>query len=236
MVIIARRSPPDSQRERLYAAENQIKAHLRDPLPTVAEMQRYVDEILRSRWLEDYFGSRMLTPITVVGKRRWNQRSANARCFTSEISMSKELRSKFVLIHELCHILTGRFYGDKMIEAHGPEFATFELMLVNHFLGTEDCQDLLEAFARNGVAHSYRGEEDGGEGQGHAANSAGEHPGPSCAQMDLGPPVRRSRGSKGMSKSSTEAGPLAQPTTPEPESAGVGSPCQGCGCRARQTA
>ena len=28
-----------------------------------------------------------------------------------------------------------------------------------------------------------------------------------------------------MSKSSTEAGPLAQPTTPEPQPAGVGSPC-----------
>ena len=159
MVIIARRRPPDSQRERLYTAENQVKASLRDPLPTISEMQDYVDGILRSRWSQDYFGSRMLTPITVVGKRRWNQRRANARCFTSEISMSKELRSKFVLIHEVCHILTDRFYGQRMSEGHGPEFATFELMLVNHFLGTEDCQELLEAFARNGVTHSYRGEE-----------------------------------------------------------------------------
>ncbi len=159
MVIIARRRPPDSQRERLYAAERQVKACLRDLLPTIAEMQGYVDGILRSRWSQDYFGSRMLTPITVVGPRQWNQRRADARSFTSEISMSKELRSKFVLIHEVCHILTDRFYGQRMSEGHGPEFATFELMLVNHFLGAEDARELLEAFARCGVAHSYRGEE-----------------------------------------------------------------------------
>ena len=159
MVFIARRRPPESQRERLYAAEHQVKAFLRDRLPTIAEMQGYVDGMLRSRWMQDYFGSRMLTPITVLGKRRWNQRRANAHFFRSEISMSKELRSKFVLIHEVCHILTERFHGQHMTEAHGPEFATFQLMLVDHFLGTEDARELLEAFARNGVAHSYRGEE-----------------------------------------------------------------------------
>jgi putative metallohydrolase (TIGR04338 family) len=158
MVFIARRGPWESQRARLYAAEDQVKASLRDPLPTIAEMQAFVDGMLRSRWMQNYFGSRMLTPVTVVGKRRWNQRGANAHFFRSEISMSKELRSKFVVIHEVCHILTERFHGQNMTEAHGREFATFELMLVNHFLGAEDCQDLLEAFARNGVAHSYRRE------------------------------------------------------------------------------
>ena len=159
MVIIAKRRPWESQRARLYAAERQVKAFLHDPLPTVTEMQRYVDELLRSRFLQDYFGSRMLTPITVVGKRRWNQQNANAHCFISEISMPTGLRSKFVVIHEVCHILTDRFFGQRMSEAHGPEFATFLLMLVNHFLGAEDCHDLLEAYTTNGVVHSYRGEE-----------------------------------------------------------------------------
>ena len=121
-------------------------------------MQGFVDGILRDRCMQDYFGSRMLTPITVMGGRRWWQRNANARCFTSEISMSKELRSKFVVIHEVCHILTVRFHGQHMTEAHGPQFATFLLMLVNHFLGAEDCQDLFAALARHGVTHSYRGE------------------------------------------------------------------------------
>ncbi len=186
MGIIVRLAPRDAQLARLYAAEDQVKASLRDPLPTIAEMQAFVDGMLRSRWMQNYFGSRMLTPITVLGKRRQWQRNANAHSFRSEISMSKELRSKFVVIHEVCHILTERFHGQNMTESHGPEFATFELMLVNHFLGAEDCQVLLGAFERCGVTHSYRGEEDGGEGQGHAANSAGEHPGASSAQMDLG--------------------------------------------------
>ena len=159
MGIIIRHAPRERNAMHLYSAERQVKAFLRDLLPTIAEMQGYVDGILRDRWSQDYFGSRMLTPITVVGVRRWNQRRANARCFTSEISMSKELRSRFVIIHEVCHILTERFHGQHLTEAHGPEFATFELMLVNHFLGADDSQELLEAFARNGVGHSYRGEE-----------------------------------------------------------------------------
>ena len=186
-IIIRRMTDGNAQRERLYAAEHQVKAFLRDLLPTIAEMQGFVDGILRNRWIARLFWLAYAYP----DHGSWasdggGSESANAHCFTSEISMSKELRSKFVVIHEVCHILTDRFYGQRMSEGHGPEFATFELMLVNHFLGAEDCQDLLGAFARCGVAHSYRGEEDGGEGQGHAANSAGEHPVASSTQMDLG--------------------------------------------------
>lgn len=43
--------------------------------------------------------------------------------------------------------------------AHGPEYATQFLELVGHFLGAEDALDLHQAFARCGVVHSYRGEE-----------------------------------------------------------------------------
>ena len=153
MSFIAKPPPIDSQRGRLYAAESQIKAFLRDKLPTISEMQRFVDEILRG--LQGHFGSRMLSPITVLAGRR--QRQATAHFFMSTIKIPKAGRSKFIVLHEVAHILTDRYYGQDVTEAHGPQFAAFLLMLVNHFLGAEDYQDLLGAFARWGVAHCQDG-------------------------------------------------------------------------------
>ena len=155
-MLIVKAAPRDLQRKRVYAAESQVKAFLRDLLPTIGEMQGFVDSILRNRWSQDYFGSRMLAPIAVRGGRRQRQRRALAHCFMSEISIPRGARSKFIVTHEVCHILTDRFHGQDRTAAHGPEFATFELMLVNHFVSEEDARDLLAAFARNGVAHSYR--------------------------------------------------------------------------------
>jgi putative metallohydrolase (TIGR04338 family) len=129
---------------------------MRDLLPSVGQMQAYVDAILGSPWLQCHFGSRLLDPITVLGGK--GQRQATAHCFMSTIKMPKGSRSKFIVLHEVAHILTDRLYGQDVTEAHGPQFATVEMMLVNHFLGAEDFQDLLLAFARNGVAHSYRRE------------------------------------------------------------------------------
>jgi putative metallohydrolase (TIGR04338 family) len=154
MGYILRSRPRDEQRKRLYAAENQTEAFLRDPLPKIEQMQAFVDEILRSPWLQGQFGNRMLSPITVVNGRR--KRQATAHYFMSAIKIPSALRSKFIVLHEISHILTDRYYGQDATEAHGPQFATFLLLLVDHFLGTEDCEELLEAFARWGVAHSYR--------------------------------------------------------------------------------
>ncbi len=155
-MLIVKPAPRDVQRKRVYAAESQVKAFLRDLLPTIGEMQGFVDSILGSRWSQDYFGSRMLAPITVRGGRRRWQRRALAHCFMSEISMPKGARSKWIIVHEVCHILTDRFHGQDRTAAHGPEFATFLLALVHHYLSEEDARELLAAFARNGVAHSYR--------------------------------------------------------------------------------
>ncbi len=156
MGFIVKPAPRDEQRKRLYAAERQVKAFLRDPLPTIAQMQAFVDAILRNRWFQIHFAASMSAPIRVIGGR---QRPATAMNFLSTISMPTWSRTKFVVIHEVSHILAARCCGQDLIAGHGREFATFFLELVEHFLGTEDCQDLLAAFARFGVAHSYRGEE-----------------------------------------------------------------------------
>ena len=58
-------SPRDYQCSRLYRAEREAAAFLRDPLPTIGELQGYVDSILNSRWMQMRFGSFVLAPITV---------------------------------------------------------------------------------------------------------------------------------------------------------------------------
>jgi len=153
---ILRSRPRDEQRKRLYQAEREIEALLRDPLPTIAQMQHFVDEILKSRYLQTYFTPRVLAPITVLSGRR--PRQATAMSFLSTIAMPHGARYKLIVLHEMAHILADRYYGADFIEGHGREFATFFLDLVSHFLSADDCQDLLEAFRRNNVAHSYREE------------------------------------------------------------------------------
>ena len=153
MGFIVRSRPRDEQRKRLYAAEREVKAYLRDPLPKIEEMQRFVDSILRSRWFQIHFAASMSAPIRVIGGR---QRAATAMNFLSTISMPTWSRNKLIVLHEVAHILTDRYYGSDFIEGHGKQFASFFLELVDHFLGADDCQDLLEAFSRNSVAHSYR--------------------------------------------------------------------------------
>ena len=154
MGLIFVRRPRDYQCSRLYRAEREVAAYLRDSLPTVADIQRYVDEILRNPWMQLRFGSSVRAPITVVGGR---QRPAFAQTYYASISMPKWSRCKLIVIHEMCHILVDRYYGQDCTAGHGPEFATFELALVECFLGADDGCDLHDAFARHGVEHSYRG-------------------------------------------------------------------------------
>jgi putative metallohydrolase (TIGR04338 family) len=158
MGFIARPEPRDAQRKRVYAAEQEVAARMRDKLPTIREMQRFVDSILKSRYMQTLFTPRMLAPITVLNGRRPHE--ATAMSFLSTIAMPHEMRTKLIVLHEMAHILAARYYGSDFIEGHGSEFATFFLDLVDHFLGAEDSLDLLAAFARNGVAHSYRIEGD----------------------------------------------------------------------------
>ena len=146
----------DPQCELLYAAEQEVKAFMRDPLPTIAKLQAFVNEVLASPWTRDHFGTRLLAEPIMV----WPGTNDYAEAHThwSAIEMPENSRSKFILLHEVCHILTDR-YCDGVNEGHGPQFATFQLMLVGEFLGADDRQELLRAFKRAGVQHSYRGEE-----------------------------------------------------------------------------
>ncbi len=55
--------------------------------------------------------------------------------FLSTIAMPEWSRTKLIVLHEMVHILADRYHGQDFIEGHGPQFATFFLDLVDHFLG-----------------------------------------------------------------------------------------------------
>ena len=129
-MFIPKRSPRDEQRERLYAAEHEVAAFQRDKLPTVPEMQRFVDSILGSRWLRTNFAASMAMPITVLNG--YGRRMPCADAYQSTIAMPKGGRSQFIVCHEVAHVFCDRCHGDAF-PFHGAEFATFELELVSRF-------------------------------------------------------------------------------------------------------
>ena len=142
--------PRDVQRRRLYHAQQQVAAFLRDMLPTVHGIERFVDEMLACRWLRMSFTPKVLEQIRVVNGR--DNRTAYA-C-GSTISMPFWSRSKFIAIHEVCHILCDRYFGEDLIADHGPEFATLQVAMVTHILGEQDGDDLHRAYTRYGVKHT----------------------------------------------------------------------------------
>lgn len=147
--------PRDVQRHRLYHAQQQVAAFLRDALPTVPDIEKYVDDMLACRWLRTYFTAKVLDQIRVVSG--WQNRTAYAS--GSVISMPYWARSRFVVIHEVCHVLCGRHYGEDSIADHGAEFAALQLAMVTHFLGQQDGDDLHLAYTRFGIAHSAFGDD-----------------------------------------------------------------------------
>lgn len=102
--------PRDVQAKRLYRAERQVSAFLRDMLPTILDIETFVDQMLASRWLRPQFTDKVLEQIRVVNGRE--NRTAYAR--GSMISMPYWARSKFVVIHEVCHIIADRYYGEDL--------------------------------------------------------------------------------------------------------------------------
>jgi putative metallohydrolase (TIGR04338 family) len=143
--------PPDEdpQRQEVYSAEWAVKAFSRGRL-TIPKLQKFVNQVLNDPWTRDHFGPRRLAPITVLPQRK-GIRCAQACSRRSTIRMPTTLRSRFVALHEVAHILVDRYYGYNVTAAHGPQFAGFLTLLVKQFLGANDCRDLVEAYSRQGV-------------------------------------------------------------------------------------
>lgn len=128
--------PRDSQRSRVYAAENsvfQFGQTIPDDL-----LQATLNDILDKRAVRSRFGPRQIS----VERGR-----SGARAFGSyRISMGVQARNEWVLCHELAHCLTTRNFA-----AHGPQFCGVYLFLLEIVISKDAADRLKAAFAEGGV-------------------------------------------------------------------------------------
>lgn len=131
--------PRDSQRARLYRAEDLVDAGRR--LPTVERMQAWVDGLVATDWFVARWGERSLEVRPGYGHRRATADAANG-----VLQMPKWARSELVLLHEVAHCLT-----PATVASHGPEYAGVLLALARRGMGPATAQRLEDAFASERV-------------------------------------------------------------------------------------
>ena len=130
--------PRDSQRARLYRAENYVDHGRR--LPTVERMQAWVDALCATDWFVARWGSRSFDVRPGFGHRRATADENGV------LQMPKWARTELVLLHEVAHCLTPSTFA-----AHGPEYAGVLLTLARRGMGPGTAQLLEDAFAAERV-------------------------------------------------------------------------------------
>ena len=133
--------PRDSQRARLYRAEDEVPRGRR--LPTVEVLQAYADDLVASDWFAGRWGGRSLEIRPGFGHRR---ATADRNGI---LQMPRWSRTELVLLHEVAHCLTAEHYA-----AHGPEYAGVFLALVRRRMSPASAQALEDAFVRHRVRWS----------------------------------------------------------------------------------
>lgn len=147
----------DSQRSKVYTAEQNVRYHLRrdgleQRLETVDEIQSWVDSITSSQWWASHFASLSILVKDGRGRKNagaspflyWEEMDAGYDC---AIKLPRWARSKVVILHEIAHH-TAR---DNREGAHGRKFCRNFLALVKRWIGDEVYRRLCAEFKRQGV-------------------------------------------------------------------------------------
>ncbi len=133
--------PRDSQRARLYRAENEVDAGR--ALPTVAAMQGYVDGVAATGWFLDKWGPHTFDVRPGHGHKRATATPAGV------LQMPRWARRELTVLHEMAHCVTPVTFA-----AHGSEYAGVLLALVRRAMGLGPGQALEDAFGRHRVKWS----------------------------------------------------------------------------------
>jgi len=157
------RRPRDSQRARLYRAER--AAFMRDSacphapygwLTGLAPLRAYVEMVARQPEVIHFYPApgqpdrSLLTGLEVKDGR--GRRSAAAYVGLHAISVPTALRMRWVVLHELAHVIARLAYGHEADFApHGWRFAAVYLELVRAVFGVEGEARLRAAFVADGV-------------------------------------------------------------------------------------
>lgn len=180
-------SKRDSQRQKVYDAERAHshfkKAIEKTPegywlsivkefedgtlIPSVQEMQDYVDKLTRSRWFKNrwpkyrYDKDRMVMStargarferrphgiVVLDGRRRRTAFGSS----NGSISMPRWSRSQLVILHEIAHVVTGE---GRKVRAHGRHYCSNFLALIRHELGAEAADEMKRLFKEHRVKYT----------------------------------------------------------------------------------
>lgn len=149
----------DVQKGRVYQAEREAFLGAFDgvtnrtiaiDLPELSDVRAYVKKICADRWFRRHFlfaaigGGIQVTD----GRGHWK---AVASAGAMSISVARNGRARWVVLHEVAHCLTPRG-----CQAHGPEYVKIYLQLVRHFLGREAWRALYTACRAHKVKMQVR--------------------------------------------------------------------------------
>ena len=127
----------DSQRSKLYKSENCFRINP-EPTLSLVDCQRLADRVVA--WSQEYtppikggphYPYHCGRPDRVTVRDGRGRRSANANATTLTIKLPRWARQRWVVLHEMAHILQTED------PAHGRQFAAIFLDLVRHFMGRE---------------------------------------------------------------------------------------------------
>lgn len=122
----------DTQRERVYRSERETFGEPNDEttldLGDHAAVVAYVETITKTRWWRSRYGT---MPIYVEDRGGRGYRG-RAHSWRSTISIPRLARRRWIVLHELAHLLAYRRHPASA--AHGPEFARAYLDLLRRFM------------------------------------------------------------------------------------------------------
>lgn len=141
--------PRDNQKSKLYKADDVI--HGQD-LPTVADMQDYVDDMTRRAWWKRRYPGVASIEVRDGRGRRSANGSYDGWRRAGRVKMPRWSRYEAVLLHEVAHCATTSKYG-RSVASHGPEYAKIFIELVQWRMGKEEADKLRASFKKHRVKY-----------------------------------------------------------------------------------
>jgi putative metallohydrolase (TIGR04338 family) len=145
--------PRDSQRSKLYSAEQYCHWTNSTQFHTVPRVQEFVEKVLNSKWLLKKYPSLSKARIEVRDGRGRRKACGSYAYIKLPYGDDGWARTTHVVLHELTHSFMTRV-GIGRAAPHGREFARLFLELVRHFMGKQDYLSLKAAFKKFRVKFS----------------------------------------------------------------------------------
>ncbi len=129
----------DSQQSRVYSSEHVFTEVWSLRALTLSECQQFVDSVTATAWWKRRCPTLVVTVQT-------GARNGRAWAHHNRIETSPGSRTRWVMIHELAHILTA--CDDNDVAPHGPEFCANFVALARQFLSKQEGDALKASFRR----------------------------------------------------------------------------------------